>query len=166
MAKARAIVVRRKAVQNIRKITRTMELIATARFKKALDRATEAEAYTRKIAELAADLSASAVNVSHPLLAKHEVEKDVLLLVLSSNRGLCGGYNAAILREAIARIRQLRSEGLNLHLELSGKRAIGYFRFHGIAAETTFTQFEDKPRFDEVERLAERYMAAYISGKV
>ena len=59
MAKARAIVIRRKAVQNIRKITRTMELIATARFKKALDRATEAEAYTRKIAELVADLGAS-----------------------------------------------------------------------------------------------------------
>ena len=59
MAKARAIVIRRKAVQNIRKITRTMELIATARFKKALDRATEAEAYTRKIAELVADLGAT-----------------------------------------------------------------------------------------------------------
>src|SRR5882672_5161995 len=68
MAKARAIVKRRKSVQNIRKITRTMELIATARFKKALDRATEAEVYTRKIAELAADLSASATNVTHPLL--------------------------------------------------------------------------------------------------
>ena len=59
MAKARAIVKRRKAVQNIRKITRTMELIATARFKKALDRATEAEAYTRKIAELVADLGST-----------------------------------------------------------------------------------------------------------
>src|SRR5712672_526986 len=97
MAKARSIVIRRKAVQNIRKITRTMELIATARFKKALDRATEAEAYTRKIAELAADLSASATNVSHPLLVKHEQVKNVLLLVLGSNRGYCGGYNAAIL---------------------------------------------------------------------
>src|SRR5207248_1395883 len=67
MAKTRAIVKRRKAIRNIRKITRTMELIATARFKKALDRAVEAEAYTRKIAELAADLSASAANVQHPL---------------------------------------------------------------------------------------------------
>ena len=71
MAKARAIVKRRQAVQNIRKITRTMELIATARFKKALDRATEAEAYTRKIAELAADLSANAGEVRHPLLQQH-----------------------------------------------------------------------------------------------
>src|SRR5581483_6932743 len=127
-------------------------------FKKALDRATEAEAYTRKIAELAADLSASAANITHPLLVKHEQVKNVLLLVLCSNRGLCGGYNAAILREASSRIRQIRGEGLNLHLELSGKRAISYFRFQGIAAEHTYTHFEDKPRFDEVEVLAERYM--------
>src|SRR5437764_1087937 len=93
MAKTRAIVKRRKAIRNIRKITRTMELIATARFKKALDRATEADAYTRKIAELAADLSANAGgDVSHPLLATRDVKK-VLVLVVTSNRALCGGYS-------------------------------------------------------------------------
>src|SRR5580704_5316534 len=122
MAKARAIVIRRKAVRNIRKITRTMELIATARFKKALDRATEAEAYTRKIAELAADLSAAATNISHPLLQKREQVKKVLLLVIGSNRGLCGGYNAGILREAGGRLRQLTAEGVPVQLELSDKR--------------------------------------------
>src|SRR2546427_11843738 len=104
MAKTRELVQRRKAIRNIRKITRTMELIATARFKKAMDRATEAEAYTRKIAELAADLSASATNVQHPLLEKHEQIKTSLLLVLSSNRGLCGGYNGGILPEAMGRV--------------------------------------------------------------
>src|ERR1700744_3566549 len=99
MAKTRALVKRRKAIRNIRKITRTMELIATARFKKALDRAVEAEAYTRKIAELAADLSASATNITHPLLVKREKIKNNLVLVLTSNRGLCGGYNGRIIRE-------------------------------------------------------------------
>src|SRR5205807_5066817 len=142
------------------------ELIATARFKKALDRAVEAEAYTRKIAELAADLSASAAKVTHPLLQKRETVKNVLMLVLCSNRGLCGGYNASILREAMAEIRRLRSEGLTLHLELSGKRAINYFRFQRIEAEKTYTHFEDKPRFDEVEELADRYLAAFISGQI
>lgn len=166
MAKTRAIVKRRKAIRNIRKITRTMELIATARFKKALDRATEAEAYTRKIAELAADLSASATNVQHPLLAKREQIKNSVLLVLSSNRGLCGGYNAAILREATAAIRRIQGEGVTLHLELSGKRAIAYYRFQGIPAEKTFTHFEDKPRFDEVDELANRYLSDYIAGKI
>src|SRR5580700_11211691 len=112
MAKTRSIVKRRKAIRNIRKITRTMELIATARFKKALDRATEAEAYTRKIAELAADLSASAANITHPLLEKRDEVKNSLLLVISSNRGLCGGYNGSILREASGRIRQIQTEGV------------------------------------------------------
>src|SRR5579864_8206840 len=132
MAKARAIVKRRKAVQNIRKITRTMELIATARFKKALDRATEAEAYTRKIAELAADLSATASDTGHPLLQKREQVNNSVLLVLCSNRGLCGGYNAGILREAQRRIRQVKADGVNLHLEVSGRRGIAYFRYQGI----------------------------------
>src|SRR6516162_7587359 len=100
MAKARAVLKRLKAVRNIRKITRTMELIATARFKKAMDRATEASAFTAKIAELAADLTAAVKNVSHPLLQAREEVKHSLLLVLTSNRGLCGGYNAGILREA------------------------------------------------------------------
>src|ERR1700739_2907587 len=104
MAKARAIVKRRKSVQNIRKITRTMELIATARFKKALDRATEAEAFTRKIAELAAALRGSATGVEDPLLKKRDEIKNVVLLVICSNRGLCGGYNTGILREATGRI--------------------------------------------------------------
>ncbi len=166
MAKTRALVKRRKAIRNIRKITRTMELIATARFKKALDRATEAEAYTRKISELAADLSASAVNVTHPLLQKREEVKNSLLLVLCSNRGLCGGYNASILREARARIHQLQSDRLGLHLELSGKRAISYFRFQGFTPAAAFTQFEDKPRFEEVEQLANRYIAGYIGGQL
>src|SRR5262245_35645526 len=166
MAKTRALVNRRKAIRNIRKITRTMELIATARFKKAMDRATEAEAFTRKVSELAADLSASATDVKHPLLETHEKIQNSLLLVLCSNRGLCGGYNTGIIREAMERVRQLQSENQTLHIELSGKRAIAYFRFQGLKAEQTFTQFEDKPTFNEVEELADRYIAGYIAGKL
>ncbi len=143
-----------------------MELIATARFKKALDRATEAAAYTRKIAELAADLSATVTNISHPLLQKREEIKNSLLLVICSNRGLCGGYNAGILREAVGRIRQTYAEGITLHLELSGKRAITYFRYQGQRAEQSYTQFEDKPTFAEVEELANRYLAGFISGQL
>jgi F-type H+-transporting ATPase subunit gamma len=166
MANTRALVNRRKAVRNIRKITRTMELIATARFKKALDRATEAEAFTRKIAELAADLSATATNVTHPLLQKRDEVKNSLLLVIGSNRGLCGGYNAGILREALARTRQITADGVTLHLEISGKRPIAFFRYQGIQAERTYTHFEDKPRFEEVDELADRYLAAFIAGKL
>jgi F-type H+-transporting ATPase subunit gamma len=92
--------------------------------------------------------------------------KNAVLLVLTSNRGLCGGYNASILREAGAAIQRLRSEGIQLHLEISGKRGIAYYRYQGIAAAHTYTQFEDKPTFDEVEVLANRYIADYIAGKI
>jgi F-type H+-transporting ATPase subunit gamma len=166
MAKTRSLVKRRQAVMNIRKITRTMELIATTRFKKAMDRASEADAYTRKIAQLAADLSAGAGDLKHPLLEKRETVKNSLLLVLCSNRGLCGGYNSAILRQAMERIRQTRHDGVNLKLELSGRRAVLYFRAQGIAPEQTYSKFEDKPAFDEVEPLADRYLAEYIAGRI
>jgi F-type H+-transporting ATPase subunit gamma len=166
MANPRALVGRRKAVRNIRKITRTMELIATARFKKALDRATEAGAYTAKIAELAADLSATVKNISHPLLQTRPEVKNSVLLVITSNRGLCGGYNAAVLREASARVRATNAESVTLHLELSGKRGITYFRYQGVRAEQSFTQFEDKPRYEDVEVLADRYLTAFIAGQV
>jgi F-type H+-transporting ATPase subunit gamma len=106
MAKTRVIVKRRKAIRNIRKITRTMELIATARFKKAMDRATQAAAYTTKIAELASDLAQSATNLVHPLTEVREQRKAGLLLVLTSNRGLCGGYNAGVLKLAQQKIRE------------------------------------------------------------
>src|SRR5215472_6041908 len=120
MAKARELVKRRKAIQNIRKITRTMELIATARFKKALDRATEAEAYTRKIAELVADLGATAQEVSHPLLVKREPVKRALLLVLTSNRGLAGGYNGNVIRAATRAIQDYETDGIAVTLEVAG----------------------------------------------
>jgi F-type H+-transporting ATPase subunit gamma len=166
MANIRALVNRRRAVRNIRKITRTMELIAAARFKKALDRAVEADAFTRKIAEVAADVSAAATDVTHPLLQKREQVKNNLLLVIGSNRGLCGGYNAGVLREAQHRIRQIAEEGATLHLELSGKRPIQFFRYQRVAAEQTYTQFEDRPRFEEVDVLATRYLAEFIAGKL
>src|SRR6185436_16159810 len=154
MASTRELVKRRKAIRNIRKITRTMELIATAQFKKAQDRALQAEAYTKKIAELAADLSANAGAIEHPLLTAHPEVKNSILLVLCSNRGLCGGYNGAILREANIRLRENQTAGITTHLEASGKRAIVYYRFQKIATERTYTKFDDKPQFDQVDELA------------
>jgi F-type H+-transporting ATPase subunit gamma len=166
MATTRALFKRRKAVRNIRKITRTMELIATARFKKALDRASQTEAYTRKISELAADLSKNASDVQHPLLATRTAVRKSVLLVITSNRGLCGGYNAGIIREAAQRVRQLKDENVELQLELSGKRGITYFKFQGVPAANTFTNFEDKPTYAEVEVLGDRYIADYSDGKI
>ena len=165
MAKLRVLVQRRKAVRNIRKITRTMEMIATARFKKALDRATAAEAYTRKIAEIAADLTKNAGDVSHPLLSVRVVKRS-LLLVICSNRGLCGGYNGSIIREAVIRTREMTAQNVPTDMELSGRRAIAFFRYQGVKALQTYSQFEDKPSFLEVEQIANRYIQLYTSGQI
>ncbi|GIX03507.1 MAG: ATP synthase gamma chain [Planctomycetaceae bacterium] len=173
MAKARAIIKRLKAVRNIRKITRTMELVATARFKKAMDRATEAAAYTRKLAEIVADLSQAlastaetADHVTHPLLQVHPVEKNAVVLVLTSNRGLCGGYNAGILRVAQQRLRELEHAGVSLQLEVSGKRGINFFRFQKQAIQQTYTQFEDRPTYEQVHELAQRFIEAYTTSAI
>jgi F-type H+-transporting ATPase subunit gamma len=166
MAKARAVLKRLKAVRNIRKITRTMELIATARFKKAMDRATQASAYTRKIAELAADIVGSAGEFSHPLTESREPQKNGLLLVLTSNRGLCGGYNAGVLKLAQQKIRESRERGQTLTLEVSGKRGLNFMRFQKAVVDKAYQQFEDKPRFEEVDEIARRYIQAYIEHKI
>ncbi|MFI5459609.1 MAG: ATP synthase F1 subunit gamma [Isosphaerales bacterium] len=166
MAKARAIVKRRKAVDNIRKITRTMELIATNRFKKALNRATEAEAFTRKIAEMVADLGETSQEVAHPLMARRDPVRRALLLVLTSNRGLAGGYNGNVLRAAIARYQDNQTEGTETSLEVAGKRGIGYFRFRKIVPDATYTQFEDRPQYHEVETLADKYIKLFVQGAI
>jgi F-type H+-transporting ATPase subunit gamma len=166
MPNLRSLVKRRKAIRNIRKITKTMELIATARFKKALDRAMEADAYTKKIAELAADLTKNAGDVSHPLLAVRPETKNTLVLVLTANRGLCGGYNGGILRAAMGQVRELRAANAAFDLEVSGKRGQTFFKFQQVPAAATYTHFEDKPQFDEVDKVAQKFIDLYTSGAV
>ncbi len=166
MAKARALDKRRKSIKNIRKITRTMELIATARFKKAMDRASAATAYTKRITALVAELATSGLAVSHPLLEARSEIKSASLLVLTGNRGLCGGYNGNVQRAALARYKELQATVPNLRLEISGKRGIAAFKYREIAAQRTFTQFEDKVRFDEIDELANGYLEDYITGKL
>src|SRR6185503_14001447 len=98
MANRRVLVKRRKSVRNIRKITRTMQLIATARFQAAFNRAVATRPYTDKLAELVADLSGAAENLDHPLLQAPAGVRKSATFILTSARGLCGGYNANVLR--------------------------------------------------------------------
>lgn len=166
MANLRQLVNRRKAVRNIRKITRTMELIATARFKKAMDRAAQAEAYTRKIAEIASDLTSAGGEASHPLLAVRPEVKRVLILVIGSNRGLAGGYNGGILRKAQERFRELQAAGIPFDVEAAGKKPIGFLKYQKIPRLAEYTQFEDKPSFEQVEPIGDKYIQMYVSGQV
>jgi F-type H+-transporting ATPase subunit gamma len=166
MAKARALDRRRKSIRSIRKITRTMELISTARFKRAMDRTIAATAYTKRITTLVGHLAHGGLEVTHPLLQAHPDAKQALLLVLAANRGLCGGYNAGILRLAYARWEELNGAWEHAALEVAGKRGISAFRFRKIQPDQAFTHFEDKPSFAEVDVLASRYLDAYVAGNL
>jgi len=166
MAKARALDKRRKSIRNIRKITRTMELIATARFKKAMDRATAASAYAKRMTQIVMDLAQAGLEVKHPLLEGREEAKNAILLVLTANRGLCGGYNSGVLRLATKRLGELSDEVPSMRLEVSGKRGISAMRFRKTKVDEAFTHFEDRPRFEEVEEIATRYLDAYVRGEL
>src|ERR1700760_2808820 len=109
MAKARAIVKRRKAVRNIRKITKTMQMIATAKFQKALKRAVGSKPYTRKVRELVGELVKNLGEIEHPLLpaaGSHAATNHIAVLVITSDRGLAGAYNGSVLRMASSFLRQ------------------------------------------------------------
>jgi F-type H+-transporting ATPase subunit gamma len=166
MANRRLLVKRRKAVRNIRKITRTMQLIATARFQAAFNRAVASRPYTEKLAELVADLARGAGGIDHPLMRTANPAAPAALLVLTSNRGLCGGYNANVLRTAGALLESWRTAGRPLELRTFGKKGIAYFRFHRQAMAAQSTEISDAPRFEQVEAVAAELIAAFLDGRI
>jgi F-type H+-transporting ATPase subunit gamma len=161
MAKARAITKRRKTVQNIRKITRTMQLIATARFQAAFNRATATKPYTQRITEMVEQLSGAQTQIEHPLLRVNTESKRSVQLILTSNRGLCGGYNSSILRAALEHLKTNERAGLKVDLHVMGRKGINFFKFLNRPLAVSATGFEDKPRFDDVNAIAEELIARY-----
>jgi F-type H+-transporting ATPase subunit gamma len=165
MAKARALDRRRKSVRNIRKITRTMELIATARFKKAMDRSIAARDYTASLTRILENIAKAGGSVVHPLLDVRPTSRTAVL-VLTGNRGLCGGYNSNVVRQAVAILGQWKSEQVDTHVSVSGKRGISALRFRGVDLAERYTTFEDKPEFAAVAPIGRAYLEAYASGAI
>ena len=166
MANIRQLDKRRKSVRNIRKITRTMELIATARFKKAMDRAAAATDYTRAITKIVQDLAKSGTDVTHPLLMPHDSVKSIDMLVLTANRGLCGGYNGSVVRAALQRRAEIKEQADSGSTSVSGKRGISAFRFANVPMEKTYTEFDDQPSFDAVAKIADELISRYTTGRI
>lgn len=165
MAKARALDRRRKSVRNIRKITRTMELIATARFKKAMDRSVAARDYTTSLTRILQNVAKAGGDVVHPLLDVRPPARTAVL-VLTGNRGLCGGYNSNVVRQAVALLGQWKSEQVGTHVSVSGKRGISALQFRGVDLADRYTAFEDKPEFAAVAPIGRAYLEAYSSGAI
>ncbi|MEE8277528.1 MAG: ATP synthase F1 subunit gamma [Thermoanaerobaculia bacterium] len=166
MANRRVLVKRRKAASNIRKITRTMQLIATARFQAAHKRATGGKPYTEKLAQLVSHLSRATEGLEHPLMATHPDAGRMALVILTSNRGLCGGYNANLLRVAREFLGEREAQGLAVDTTMVGRKGISFFRFLDRPMAEAITDIGDRPRFDQVEPLANRLMARFTAGEI
>ncbi len=142
-----------------------MQMIATARFQAASGRVAASRPFSRKIGELVAELSSSTGGVDHPLLrAPDPATHRHLLLVLTSNRGLCGAYNANVLRKAFNQIRTWREAGQQYDVEVVGKKGLASMRFTSTPVARFLAHFGDKPEYAEVERLADEYMAWFSEG--
>lgn len=163
MANRRVLVKRRKAVRNIRKITRTMQLIATARFQATFNRAVATRPYSQKLGELVADLARASGNIDHPLMRKNPNAPKSALVVISSNRGLCGGYNAGVLRKAVAHV---EAQGKPVDVHMVGKKGVGYFRFLGRPVAERITHLADEVRYAEIEPIANKLMEQFIRGEI
>lgn len=168
MAKARAIVKRRKAVRNIRKITKTMQMIATAKFQKSLKRAIGTRPYTNKIRELVGELAATVGDIEHPLLRRphgSDTTHRVALVVITSSRGLAGAYNGNVLRAATAFITSQEEAGNKIDLHVAGKKGVSYFQFKRRPI-TQRLESSDAPRFADVQRVADQLMDQFTSGQI
>jgi F-type H+-transporting ATPase subunit gamma len=162
---------RRKAVRNIRKITKTMQMIATAKFQKSLKRAVGTKPYTLKVRELVRELAASVGNVEHPLLRRPgeggaEVSGRVALVVITSNRGLAGAYNGNVLRAASVFIRQQEAAGRGIDLYVAGKKGASFFNFQKRPITQRIDGISDPPRYAEVDPIAERFIREFTAGKI
>src|SRR5688572_4366739 len=167
MAKARAIVKRRKAVRNIRKITKTMQMIATAKFQKSLKRAVGSKPYMLMLREVAAEVVKNLnETMDHPLVRQPGDLKEgarVAIVVITSNRGLAGAYNGNVLRTGFAFARQHLSDRRQIDLYVAGKKGVSFFKFKKFAIAQTLTM-SDPPKYSEVDPLAENLMAKFADG--
>jgi F-type H+-transporting ATPase subunit gamma len=165
MARIREIRKRMTAVRTIARITKTMQMIATAKFTAAMQRAKASRPYTDKIRTLVAEVSAAVGDISHPLILgpAHPVKRE-LVLVISSDRGLCGAYNGNVLKAGLQYIRGLRSGGIEPVVETSGKKAVAFFKFARVPLAERHL-IGDKPTFATVEKLAQRFIDEFVAGK-
>jgi F-type H+-transporting ATPase subunit gamma len=150
-----------RSVTSTKKITRAMELIAASRIVKAQQRVTAAKPYARQITRVISAL-ASQSTVDHPLLQEQADETRAAVLVITSDRGLAGGYNANALKTAAQLEELLRSEGKTPVAYLVGRKAVGYYRFRGRDVEQSWTGFSEQPSYEDAREVAEALIDAFL----
>ncbi|HXF96137.1 MAG TPA: ATP synthase F1 subunit gamma [Gemmatimonadales bacterium] len=165
MAKPRELRRRIRSVESTRKITKTMELVATSKLKRAQDRVVAARPYAQALAEVLGDLYAPDLAERFPLLRRPVPgARRTALLLITSNRGLCGAFNANLIREARRRLEELEGQGATVELHLVGKKGIAFFRFARRAIASQRMDIGDKPTPGHAQELAAPLMERFARG--
>ncbi len=154
------------SVQNTKKITRAMELIAATRVVKAQQRAREARPYAEQITTVIENLAAGGAEIDHPLLRKAEKVTRVGVIVISSDRGLAGPYNSSVIRAAERQVQNARSEGAEYSLIVIGKKARDYFAFRNYKVESFTEGISDNPTYEDARKIAETVAQLFTGNHI
>ena len=166
MAGAREVKRRIRSVENIRQITRTMELVATSKLKRASDRVHAARPYSDALIELVQSLYAPELAQDYPLLRRPPEVRRAAVLLLTANRGLCGGFNANLIKEARLKLDELESSGVSTELHISGKKGLAFFRFRGREIAAARTDIGDDPTSEDAESLVANLRERFETGEL
>ena len=164
MAKGRELKGRIKSVENTRKITRTMEMVATSKMKRAQDRVVAARPYAKALSDVISSLYSPDLAERFPLLRQPAEQRRVALVVLTSNRGLAGAFNANLIKEARARLLDLERAGAQVDVHVIGKKGIGYFKYVGRELATQRIDVTDRPTAANAAEIVDALMADYVAG--
>jgi F-type H+-transporting ATPase subunit gamma len=151
-----------RSVKSTKKITRAMELIAASRIVKAQQRVNAAKPYSRQITRVISALASQTATIDHPLLQEQTDENRVAVLVVTSDRGLAGGYNANALKTAAQLEELLRNEGKEPVAFLVGRKAVSYYKFRNRHIEQAWTGFSEQPRYEDAREVADALIDAFI----
>ena len=152
-----------KSAGAIKKITKAQELIATSRISKAQARVQAARPYAAEITNMLTNLAAESA-LDHPLLVERENPRRAAVLVVASDRGLCGGYNANVLRRAEELMSLLREGGKTPVLYVVGRKALGYFSFRNWTITDSWIGFSEKPTYEQAQEIADALVSAFMAG--
>ncbi len=170
MAKGRELKGRIKTVENTRKITRTMEMVATSKMKRAQDRVVAARPYAAALREVIANLFSGELAEQFPLLrqpvAREGGARRAAVVLLTSNRGLAGAFNANLIKEARGLLARLEGQGIAVDLHVVGRKGLGYFRYVGRKVASSRTDLSDRPTADDAAALVDRLMADFAAGSL
>jgi F-type H+-transporting ATPase subunit gamma len=166
MAGSKEIRAKIKSVENTRKITRAMEMVAAAKMRKAQDRMRAARPYAEKIRNVAAHLSRANPEYKHPFLVKREGVKNVGLIVVTSDKGLCGGLNTNILRLAVSHMKTWEGEGKSIMVCPVGNKGLGFMNRIGAKVKSNITGLGDTPHIEKLIGAVKVMLDAYVAGEI